>query len=1172
MRHVACLGMLAVLLFSSSLFWAQSNRATITGTVSDVSGAVINDVDISATNKDTGVVTRARSNDAGLYSVLNLPAGSYTLRLSKDGFKPLEFPSISLSVAQVAQINATLPVGATTEVVTVTENAPVIDRETSTVGTNMKGNVVTDLPLNIYGGRTVEQFAVAITPGYSPISSPYQAVVNGTQGFTKDFTVDGTSGTAQIQGDSMEIGPSMEAVEEMQAQTSGLGAKNASTNGGVMMFNLKSGTNTFHGTAFGYGHNELLDANTWDNGNTPDPNVPGSTHTRKAKARFWDYGFSAGGPVFKNKTFIFGAFERFQQRDFTLQSFGNAATVPTQDFLNGDFSALLDTNTVLGTDVHGNNIYKGAIFNPNDPGAVFIGNVIDPNVTPFSAVSQKIVAIYQQRYNPERDTIKQNNRLPNSNSPVQTPNQAVIKIDHNLRDNDRLSGSWVYNHRPRTLVDSGGVWSPGSEDGGPLADARYQLVRSHQFRASESHTFSPNVLNVFNATYNWYWNGSTPLSETNWPQELGFGDTGANNFPNISFGGSINDVGTTGIGNGWQGHYNGATLILGDTLTWIRGRHSFSFGGDFRAMQINSATGSGALGFTFSPTTTGAPSTGYANQVGFGFASFLLGNVQSASASTPLNLHGRRKAMSLYAQDDFKVSSKLTLNLGLRWDATFRLHEKDGRWANFNMEMIDPNLGIKGAVEYAKNGSDSFERDQDWTNFGPQVGFAYNPWSKVVFRGAYGITYVPIGTQYWAGTPYSFAPGFRGTNATTSPFNWDGGYPGVFEPGTKSTTAPYTQFPVVSVDPRSLFAGYTHNFNFGAQYEINRNTKIEIGYVGNRGHRLQDSSLYANQPSASSFFNLVNSGHFYDWVYDQSSADAAGVPYPYEGFSNYAFIANAPYPQLADPATQYFYYPNFYVVGLGKGQSSYNSLILEVAKRTGNGLSLDFNYTLSRQAGDTFTNFGESWSTGGIQDYGNLKEAVRTLSPYDQKHVFKGYAVYDLPLGRGHRVLGNAGRVLNAVVSGWSVSTLLLYTSGAPLSFYSSNYYWYPAWQATYVDYDLSGYSGRTFDPGKFPTENRYFPTSVASNPDPGQLGTGPARIDQLRGFGTASEDAGLMKRFAMGKDARYQLSLRLEFYNIFNRHGFANPVTDLTSADFGVVTGVSGTPRNGQFGARFQW
>lgn len=1154
---------------------AQLNRATITGTITDARGGAISGVEVTATNLGTGVKTTAVTNADGIYSILNLFPGKYSIEIRMAGFKTIERPNVTVDSADVAQLNAEMQLGEVTEKVTVSADAPVLERETSSVGTNLKADVANDLPLSIYnGGRFVENFAVALTPGYSPVSSPYLSVINGTQGFTKDFTVDGTSATSNIQGDSMEIGPTMEAVQELQAQTSGLGAQNGITSGGVIMLNLKSGTNQLHGSALAYGHNELLDANTWDNDYRGKPKTP---------ARGWDYAFSLGGPIRKGKTFFFGAFERYTQNVFTLKNFGDSGTtVPTAAFLGGDFSALLNTSVVLGTDVHGQPIYQGAIFNPNDPGAVFPSNKITSGL---SSVSQKIAALYQKFYTPGNSNLINNDQFPLNNSPAQTPNQAVVKVDHNITDRNRLSGSWVYNHRPRTLLDSGGVWSVGSTDGGPLSDARHQLVYAHEFRASDSWTLKPNLLNVLNFTYNWYWNSSSPVSfATDWPSMLGFGSTGAQNFPEIKFGSSVNGIGETFIGNSWQGNWVGDTAILGDNVSWSKGRHTLTFGGDLRIMHVNSQGGSGALSFNFSNNTTGAPSQPYANQVGFGFASFLLGDVQSASESTPYNLYGRRNAMDLFAQDNWKLTPKLTLNLGLRWDATFRFHEKNGHWNNFDLNAIDPNLGIPGAVVAVNGPGGSFEKNEYWTNFGPQIGLAYSPSQKWVFRGSFGILYVPIGIQYYQGVPYGYAPGFRTTNAAAAPFNWDSGYPGVITPAKTISTPPITQFPVVSVDPRALRTGYTDNINLGVQYQLTTNTRVGITYIANRGHRLQDSTLANNQPSTpageTEFFNLAKSFNGFNYVCSQADATANGVPYPYSGFCAPAWAAIAPYPQIAAQESTYWFYPVLYYVGLPLGQSYYDSMVVDVVKRTGRGLTMNVNYTYSRQLGDTFNNFGDSYDTPGIQDYANLAEAAHTLSPYDQKHVVKGYVAYELPFGNGHHLAANKGSFVNALVSNWNLSGVVLYTSGLPLTFYSSNYYYYPLWAATYLNFTLTSYNGSQFNQGTFveptganpaPAGNQYFPASIGANPAYGSFGTGHARMDALRGFGSASEDVSVLKYLYFGSERRYSLSLRVEFYNVFNRHTFSDPDSNIADGPlFGKVLGLAGSPRTGQFGARF--
>lgn len=1209
-RVMVCVCLLLQLIFVGVL-GAQTNRSTITGTVTDSSGAPMAGVEVSAKNLGTSVETTTVSNTDGIYSIPNLFPGAYSLEFRKTGFKPLTFRSVTLESTQVAQMNTTLQVGPVTETLTVTTDAPVLDRESAAIGTNMKGDVVTDLPMSIYnGGRFVENFAVAITPGYSPISSPYNAVINGSQYYTKDYTIDGTSATSSIMGDSIESGPSMEAVQELQAQTSGLDSASAITSGGVMSFSLKSGTNKYHGSGFGYGHNELLDANTWTNDNQGLP---------KAKARAWDYGGSLGGPIFKNKTFFFGTFERYTQTDFTLGGPGQGSFVPTTAFLGGDFSALLGstlctdpTNGNVGNcgQPDGSGTFSGAINVKNDAGQtvpVQAGMVFDPttgnqftgNIIPstsFSTVAQKIIAIYKKDYAPQASGVSAPNiSLPLNNSPAQTPNQAVIKIDHTLRDKDKLSGSWIYDHRPRTLVDSGGVWQAGSTDGGPLSAARVQLVYSDGWRVSESHTFSPTLLNVFNETYNWYWNGNQPaFSGTNWAQTLGLGNTGANNFPKISFDSppqGINAQSATFIGNQSQGYFTGANIITGDTLSWTKGRHSMSFGGEFRAYQVNSHTGSGALAFSFTNNITGQPAASFGPFVGYGFASFLLGEATNANETTAFDLYGRRKALALFAQDSYKVTPRLTLNYGLRWQYVFRYHEKYGHWADFNPEVIDPTTGLPGALVGATNGSQSFERKEYWDDFGPQLGIAYSPWNKWVFRGSFGLVFLPPAEPYFNGVPNGFAPQFAGTNQVGTPFNWDAGYPGTFQ----LKNVPQDFLVLTSVDPHALMGGFSEAFNFGVQYELTPNMRLEVAYVGNRGHHLPDTALAWNESSAATFLNLVRSNPgngttipainaFNDYVCSPADAAKYGIPYPYPGFCGPALAATAPFArEAADSINSFFGFPTLAYVGLPIGQTSYNSMVIDVVKRTGHGLTMDLNYTLSRQRGDTYTTQteGNNFYTL-VQDFSNLSPVANSLTNYDQEHVVKGFVSYELPFGRGQRWVANQNRVVNAVVGGWTVAGLVLYASGQPFQATAPNPY-YPLWGNFYPNFNLSGFTGSS-DPRKFqvpqpnqpvPAADFYMPASVASAPGYGQFGTGPLDLSALRCPGNANENASILKHFSMGSEGQYRLQFRVEYYNLFNRHtyninGCSGNKSQIGSGNFGEIFGVNNNPRTGQFAIRF--
>ncbi len=1179
----------ALVVLATTFAAAQVNRATITGTVTDSTGAIVPGVEVTATNTGTNVPSKAVANQDGIFVIPNLFPGQYSVEFKKDGFETVVHPSVTLASTEVARIDAALKVGAVTATVTVTADAPVLDLERPSIGTNLKGSVVEELPLSIYGGRTVEDFAVAITPGYSIYSSPYGAVVNGGQWFTKDYTVDGTSATGDIPGNSMQAGPSMEAVQEVQAQTSGLDAASSITAGGVMSFNLKSGTNKLHGGAFLYGVNELFDANTWNNDNQG---------LRKDKRRAWDYGFSLGGPIIKNKTFFFGTFERYDQVDRRLGGF--SSTVPTAAFLSGNFAALLgpqlctQPDASVGTDCTSAGttpisvqndagqsvlLQEGMIFNPAT-GNQFTGNAIPS--TMFSSVAQKINAIYQKSYVPVGTGIL-NNQLPLSNSPFQKYNYVVIKLDHTLREQDHLSGSWVYNHKPRTLVDSGGVWSPGTTDGGPLSAARTNLFHNHQFRATESHTFSSRVLNVLNFAYNYDWQGDEPAASGNWASQLGFGDTGATNFPIISFDnapvGVNNGFNETFIGNSFQGNFSGATIITGDTVTWTKGRHSLSFGGDFHAHQVNSHSGSGALAFNFANNTTGAASQPYGQYVGFGFASYLLGDVNTASETTPYNLYGRQKSMSLFAEDSYKVTPKLTLNMGLRWDYTFRFHEKYGHWANFDLNAIDPTYGVPGTLVFAKGGGDSFEKNEYAKNFGPQIGFAYNPWNKVVFRGSFGIIYNPVGVAYFQGTPNGFAPGFKGTNQMNNPFDWDSGYPGVFQPGNKNVD-PTFLFPDVTVDPRALRVGYSDAFNLGVQYEITPNMRVEGSYVANRGHRLTDTSLAWNEGPTSTFLRLAQQypslNGFSNYVCSAADAASYGISYPYSGFCGPVLSAIAPYPQLAQAESNYWYYPNLLYVGLPLGQSYYDSFIVDVVKRTGRGLTMDMSYTWSRQEGDSFSaqQEGNGYYTA-IQDFNNIGVAAHSLTGYDLTHVVKGYVSYELPFGKGRRWMADQNRWINGILGGWNMTWLLAYNTGQPFEVSAQNPYW-PQWGNIYPNFNLNGFHGPN-DPTKFPTVQIYMPASVATQPAAGQLGQGPLAISGLRCPGAASEDASLLKYFPMGPDGRYKLSFRAEFYNVFNRHyyninGCGGNRSTIGNGDFGQIFGVTDNPRYGQFGFRFEF
>ncbi len=1181
---------LLLILFVVSLLalpvFGQVDRATVNGRVTDATGGVVPGVEVVATNQDTGVQTTTVTNDLGLYTLANLPIGSYSVKFSLTGFKTTDRTGIGLVIAQVARIDVVLETGEISETVTVSANADLINKDNALVSTVMQSETITDLPLSFAGGRSVENFAYAVTPAVE--GDNWTSYIGGGPAFSKEVLIDGISATSQIQGHIGESSPTMEAVQEFKVQTSGMSAEYGHTSGGVFNFALKSGTNDIHGSSFYYTRNEALNANTWMNNWRLSRN-PNDFRSERARDRQNLYGGSLGGPVYipkiydgRNRTFIFGAYEQFNQERLQLGDMN--VTVPIPEFLEGDFSKLL-TTTELGKDALGRPIYQGAIYDPktmrqeggkwvSDP---FPGNIIPKNR--FSQVSTKIVDLYKQHYTPlVPGLLTSNSARTYYNTPWFHQTQLTIKGDHQINDANKLSGSLIWIQRPRILVDAGGVWDPNDSAnvGGPFAKSRKQEVTHRGARMANNTTFTPTLINTLSVVFNRYNNPSlSTQSEGGWADQLGLGaSTGAGHFPEIGFGSSVNGVGTEAIGYNSAGYYVGNTYIVNDSVDWIVGRHNFQFGGEFWHQQINSHNGTDTLSFGFSNITTGIPGDANSNKVGFGFASFLLGEVNNASKNVTFDLYGRRNYVGLYFQDDFQVTPKLTLNMGLRWDQSGPLTEKYGRWANFNPDIVNTKYGLKGALEFLESPSDSFEGNKDWKAFAPRIGIAYQLTDKLVLRSAYGIFYSPLGIQYWNGVPYGFAPGYRGTNTVTTTgnrprFNWDSGYPDAFVAPSKDPNA--LPWGVVAVHPDSLKMAYTHQYNVSVQYEFARDTLIEATYMGNQGRRLHNGAFTRNQPTRAAYEDSkVNPTA---WVWDAGSAAAAGVPYPYAGWSGNAGMAITPYPHVAAVT-----WGPIYGVGAPLGESAYNSLQFSLTRRMSASVAANMSYNYSKATANSETAFDETWDqTGGLQDVYDLDYEADTVTSFDRAHIFKGLAAWELPFGVGRRYLSNSG-VLDAVIGGWNLTTIFKYQSGVPLGV-SPNVN-YPGWNgAVYANYDPSVDLSGSFDPQKFDPaiqndpNNQYFNPAAFSSPAQAthKLGNGKRRYDALRGWGYANEDIGIMKYWSFGEAAKLQV--RAEFLNVFNRHRFSNPGTGLSNAKtFGYVTSATGEPRNIQVGLRLNW
>ena len=1161
MRRIAIGAVLLIL--GTGLLWAQSDRATITGEVHDAAGAVIPGAKVAVINTGTNDVRNVVSSASGIYTVPNLPIGAYKLVFVKDGFKALTRDGITLSIGQTVNISVELSVGAKTETVEVSGEASVLQTEDSKVTTNINSRAVVDLPLNVSGGRSLSAFMFNYVPGVE--GSDYASHINGSVALSKEVLIDGTSAVSQLGGYISESQPPMEGVQEFQVSTAGISADEGRSGGGVFRYEMKSGSNRWHGGAFGFLHENSLDALS-SNAKLDAINDPAlrNVYLRKVDS-LSDWGGSIGGPVKKDKLFFYAAFERYMASDWNLGA--PYSTVPTDTMMGltstgataayADLSAQLDKSTVLGTDSAGNTIYKGAIFDPST-GDVFVNNLI-PSAR-ISTTSAKILQLYHKYYQPETATA-QNNAMPDTTLPWNHITESSIKLDYNLSDRHRMNGSFIYNYYPRILADQGGIWSATSADGGPLANSYNHDTKAPAVRLSDTYSFTNNVMNSLRFTMNRFYNPSLATSQSGkWDQYLGLGD-GAGNFPLISFHSSMYNAGgavpsngyyLSSIGSQFNDFYAANTFIFNDDVTWTRGRHTLKFGGEFRAMQFNNHPDVGTFNsIAFDPVTTG--NAAYWQQTGSAFASFLLGDVFSGSTRNETDpLYGRRKSASLFAEDSIKLTSKLTVDMALRWDYNNRYKEKYGHWSNFDINAVNSVTGLQGAYEYLTSGNQSFEKRQYWANFAPHLGAAYAVNSKTVLRSSLSLFYVPLNANTWGGIPYQQTgnPGYHAVDATSGVTNWDGGWQGT---STEYQSPAYTQWSAVYIDHRALELGNTMQFMVGAQRELARDLKLDVSYIQNRDHHLHSGTLETNQPTIQTYRNFLSTGKF---------------PSSYNGYFGYGasgpwYAGLLPYPQAA-----YGYGPLF-SVDAPLGNSSYNGLQFSLTKRTTHGLNLQGSYVYSRARGDVDTSMSELWGVGSIQNIYDLQSERKDIASFDMTHVVKGYIQYELPFGHGKKLLGNSSTLVDKMVGGWTMNGGFHYNTGTPMQIHSTNSY--PGFAAIYVNL----VSGCQLTNGSPHLGKRYLNPNCFKDPDAasGQLGTAGNYIEQLRNPGMATEDVSLIKSVAFGGGDRYRVSLRFDFFNVFNRHMPGSPVTDRTQSNFGTVTSYGGQGgRIGQFGARFSF
>ncbi len=1183
--------MAALMAFSFSA-WAQSGRGRVSGTVHDSSGAVVPGVKVTVTNTATNESTTLESGASGDYAAPEVSVGTYEVRAEKEGFTQAEVKNVMVNAGETERVDVTLQIGQSRQVVQVDAAALQINSEDARTSVTVNQTLVNELPLVVAGTVRSPFDLAALTPEAKNTGSSEGFALGGGQADSYQATLDGVSintSRALQKNWVTSNAPSVEAITQFTVDTNGFKAEYGHAGGGAMLFVAKSGTNSLHGSVYEFVRNTDFDANDWF-----------SNRAGKARQVYKqnDFGFTVGGPVVipklyhgKNKTFFFFSYEGFRNRNGATNA---TATVPTPEMYTGDFSNWVGAN---GAQIP---IYNPVAQVQNPDGTytrpAFAGNKIP--VTMFNPTSIQALKVFQSSgvltpnngARPGTLAYVNNNYIIANGTNVQPVNKWSIKGDHIFNEKHRISGYYGYDREATTAGPEGPATLPGLYSNYNDAHQSADVLRF-----SWDWTFGPTKFNHFYAGGNNWRQDHKPLQEYtgNWANKFCLGNVPNcnENLVNLFSGGNGNTYSTWG-GTADNGSEN-TIYSYNDDFTWIRGPHSFKFGG---AWQINHYNGfgrqceAGCVGFSY--TETGVPGVTDPTQGGNAFASFLLGYADSASIDTPRFIGQQFNYFSGYAQDDWHVSPKLTVNLGLRWETNLPPTGLDNRWSDFSPTTPNPAAGgIPGAVIFAgsgpgRQGSRSLA-DSYFRAFGPRVGFAYSYDQKTVFRGSYARSYGPL--MAVSGSTHNM--GFTLTDSRQNPNNGlqplfllNQGFPPYQVP-------PFINPSVSNGTSVSWWQGAetTHpptfdNFNFSIQRQITSTALVEVGYNGVVGSHLQAQLLDYNQDNPdllTAFGSVQQSTAVLNSQVGSTLANQFGIAAPFSGFKGTVKQALRPYPQ-------YTLIDTYGGQGDHSGHSTYHSALIRYEKRYGSGLTIQASYVFSKLMTDADSYWGNAIG-GNVNNSGGgggcclaadqyNRRLEKSIGEFDVTHDAKAGFVYDLPFGRGRQYLTHGPAAW--ILGNWGVNGVLTYASGLPVGITSS--YVLPLYGATNgrsVPY-VASYNGwqpnwgGSFDPS---VDNFFVPwcrsaSAACTGPFPYQgrdalqyngFGNDTRYNPKLRQFPNLNENLAIARTFPIKESVR--LEFRAEAFNEFNRTRFGTGSLQLQDQNFGHLLSSSdllNTPR----------
>jgi Carboxypeptidase regulatory-like domain/TonB dependent receptor len=1164
---------LVLLLLGTGALYGQSQAitATLTGTVVDPSGQTVSGATVTLNSRDRGISRSASTEPNGSYTFTLLPPSVYTLDVEATGFKQYKQEGITLEAGQSAGQNISLVVGAATETVEVSSQAPLLNAENANISSDVSARQVVELPLNLRNvislaelnssvSNTAEEQVVG-APGISGSADQDISFLNfgGTFFDTAAYLLDGTYDTRLDWGGVVYV-PSVDDVQEFKIQTNAFTAQYGWSSGNVINIVTKSGSNGFHGDAWEFYRNSNQDARYFfNNGAQPQ-------FTRN------QYGGTIGGPIRKNKTFFFAYYEGLRQA--TPATF--VGSMPTSAERTGDFSALLGPPTGQ-TDALGRPILSGAIYNPFSTRPITAGQadsatglvatssgyIRDPfpgNIIPAQYLDKIASAIAIGSYWPNPTGTGVNNFTAAASAAAHSDEYSG-RIDHNFTDNDRINVRWSQKYQSKINFPT---YYGASDAGGPGVIApnnRYSVNIGY------NHVFSP----TFNMSVNFGVNRHVEQSVT---QSFGykssllglpaFIDGIAPSFPEIQ----PQSYSELGAQAGLDNYMVPQTLWTSSVdFTKLKGKHTLAFG----FMDVWARIDGGHYANTvlqFQTTSSAGPNPQDSTpNTGNGFASFLLG-VGSGTDQTGVTQFPAtdKHLLGWYLQDSFKATRKLTLNLGLRYEIQTAPVERHNEQEYFDFTATNP---ISSAVGFNVPGELVFNSSNNaglyntsYTNFAPRVGAAYQLRDRLVLRAGYGVFFVPSyygngpNIGYSQSTPWVTSLNGGLNPSSTLSGNAALGLPSAFPsgqvPATGNSQGGLTDvgFGLNPVTNNNRNSPYVQQWMAGVQYSFTNNDLLDLSYVGNHGVHVLSQYLEWNELPVSDLglgnqLNAMVPNPFFGHI--TSSGCGLDQPTIVQG-------------QLLRP------YPEYCSVteaGPAVGSSTYNALEATYTHRWHAGLDLNVSYTYSKFLDNVQGASGWAFPGSGSSVRNSYDLAAeRSVDVSDVPHSLVIYYNYQLPYGRGKQFGDSSNRIMNAVLGGWQWSGIFTAKSGLPLSIN-------PAQNNT----GGFGFNQRpNIVPGVNPVPqnqdiNDWINPAAFSQPDPFTFGNAPRFLSDLRGPHFINWDMGIQKYWNFSESMRLQF--RFEMFNALNHPNFFNPDTNLGDATFGTITSAF-PARSLQFATKF--